>query len=244
MRSRSRKAPTDSTPIETFVGSPTKRKVRRGDATDFKPFVVKFEPRNEAQRTLVKIYNECDVIFSLGCAGSGKTLASVALALQSLRDRKAEELVVVRPAVTCGEVLGHLPGDLGDKLDPFTVPIRQAFGKVAFGIPEHVIHYQSLGHIRGITYENAIVILDEAQNATFAQLKTFLTRLGTGSKFLILGDPDQSDLFGRRSDKYPCDLAYVADRLKTVPRVGVVQFMHSDVVRHELIGPILQRLGH
>jgi phosphate starvation-inducible PhoH-like protein len=203
---------------------------------------VAFEPKNDAQRQVVRLWPDCDVLFLLGPAGTGKTLAAVALAARDVAERRARHLTVVRPAVECGPSLGHLPGELSDKLAPYLAPFRQALGKVAFRFPPEVVRAEALGFSRGLTYEDGAVLLDEAQNASYRELKMFLTRLGRGGKLVVLGDPAQSDLShtGRGTA-----LDEVVARLEgRVPRLAVVRFPPGDEgqLRHPVVSAISRLL--
>lgn len=184
-----------------------------------------------------------DLIFSIGAAGTGKTYLAVCYAVSELKKGNYEKIILTRPAVEAGESLGFLPGDLKEKVDPYLRPLYDALydmlGKDgAEGLIEkQVIEIAPLAYMRGRTLENAFIILDEAQNATIDQLKMFLTRLGFNSKMVITGDISQVDLpSSKRSG-----LKLSRDILQDIPEVGSITFDHYDVVRHPLVGKIIEK---
>lgn len=184
-----------------------------------------------------------DLIFSIGAAGTGKTYLAVCYAVSELKKGNYEKIILTRPAVEAGESLGFLPGDLKEKVDPYLRPLYDALydmlGKDgAEGLIEkQVIEIAPLAYMRGRTLENAFIILDEAQNATIDQLKMFLTRLGFNSKMVITGDISQVDLPSSKKS----GLKLSRDILQDIPEVGSITFDHYDVVRHPLVGKIIEK---
>ncbi len=185
--------------------------------------------------------DEIGLVFGVGPAGTGKTFLAVAMGAAELKTGKRERLVVARPAVEAGEKLGFLPGALEEKVDPYMLPIWDALNE-CLGTQEvdrrkerREIEVAPLAFMRGRTLKNAFVIIDEAQNATIAQMKMVLTRLGRGSRMVVTGDPSQTDLpLNTRSG-----LAHAIDLLKDVKGVALSQLTVRDVVRHELVGRII-----
>jgi len=184
-----------------------------------------------------------DLVFSIGAAGTGKTYLAVCYAVSELKKGSFEKIILTRPAVEAGESLGFLPGDLKEKVDPYLRPLYDALydmlGKDgAEGLIEkQVIEIAPLAYMRGRTLENAFIILDEAQNATIDQLKMFLTRLGFNSKMVITGDISQVDLPSSKKS----GLKLSRDILQDINEVGSITFDHYDVVRHPLVGKIIEK---
>lgn len=182
-----------------------------------------------------------DLIFGVGPAGTGKTFLAVAAAVEALKQERVDRIVVTRPAVEAGEKLGYLPGDLAEKVDPYLMPIWDAFrsqmseNDLKARRERRVIEVAPLAFMRGRTLSNAFVIVDEAQNATVLQMKMTLTRLGEGSRMVVTGDPSQIDLL--RPDQ--SGLAHAISILEDVPGVEVIRFATQDVVRHRLVAHIV-----
>jgi phosphate starvation-inducible PhoH-like protein len=194
------------------------------------------------QRVLVKAYNKNDLMFACGPAGTGKTYTAIALAVKALKNREVSRIILSRPAVEAGESLGFLPGDMKDKIDPYLQPLYDALRDM---IPQHrlreymedeVIHIAPLAYMRGRTLNNAIVILDEAQNTTMSQLKMFLTRMGKNAKFIITGDMTQIDL----PHKVKSGLGHAIGLLKDIQGISVVEFDGRDIIRHPLVQDIVK----
>jgi phosphate starvation-inducible PhoH-like protein len=198
-------------------------------------------PRTPGQEYYLKCIRECDVVFCIGPAGTGKTFLAVATAVASLRDGDIERIVVTRPAVEAGENLGFLPGDLQQKIDPYLRPIYDALNdsltaaRVKRSMDNGVIEVAPLAYMRGRTLNNACVILDEAQNTTLTQMKMFLTRLGHGSRAIVTGDITQIDLKPPGSS----GLVLIQKILREVEGLGFVYLDHDDVVRHPLVQRII-----
>lgn len=202
-----------------------------------------FEPKNESQRKVAENYYKKDVLFLIGPAGSGKTHSAMACALKDHLAGEKEHILVVRPAIEAGgESLGHLPGNVDEKMDPYFMPIRRLLKRMVFKLPEDVILFQPLAYMRGDTFENTVLFLDEAQNASYAQIKMFLTRMGQNSKVIISGDPDQTDVRPRNPDRANCDMMSIVKRLAPLKEVEVIDFSNEESLRHPLIKSILSRL--
>jgi phosphate starvation-inducible PhoH-like protein len=202
-----------------------------------------FEPKNKSQRLVVEKYNKNDILFLIGPAGSGKTHCALACALKDCLSHGKETILIVRPAVEAGgESLGHLPGTVDDKMDPYFTPIRRLLKRMAYKLPEEMTLFQPLAYMRGDTFENTVLFLDEAQNASYSQLKMFITRMGQNSKVIISGDPDQTDLKPKNKDKQTCDLMAVVRRLESLQSIGVIDFSDEESLRHPLIKSVLSRL--
>ena len=194
------------------------------------------------QQLMVKVFTENDLTFALGPAGTGKTYQAVALAVRALKNREARKIILSRPAVEAGEKLGFLPGDMRDKLDPYLQPLYDALedmispAKLKEYLDTKVIQIAPLAFMRGRTLNDAIIVLDEAQNTTTHQIKMFLTRMGIGSKMVVTGDVTQIDLPRTTTS----GLIHALKVLKNVKGVGVVQFDKRDIVRHQLVQRIVE----
>ena len=197
--------------------------------------------RSENQQRLVDAYERHDLVFAVGPAGTGKTYLSIALAVKALKEKTAKKIILSRPAVEAGEKLGFLPGDMKDKIDPYLQPLYDALEdmipavKLQDMMEKHVIQIAPLAFMRGRTLTDAIVILDEAQNTTMAQIKMFLTRMGTNTKMIVTGDLTQIDL--PREQK--SGLRVALDILRNVKGIATVQFDQKDIVRHKLVTGIV-----
>lgn len=202
-----------------------------------------FEPKNQSQRQVVEKYSDNDIMFLIGPAGSGKTHCALACALRDYIRKGIETILIVRPAIEAGgESLGHLPGNVDEKMCPYFTPIKRLLKRMVFKLPEEATLFQPLAYMRGDTFENTVLFLDEAQNANYSQLKMFITRMGQNSKVIISGDPEQTDLKPKNSDKQSCDLSAVVKRLSGMDRVAVVDFNGEESLRHPLIKSVLARL--
>ena len=195
-------------------------------------------PRSEKQKKYVRALRESEVIISAGPAGTGKTFLAVAVALTMLLEKKIERIILSRPAVEAGERLGFLPGDMREKVDPYLRPLYDSlydlldFEKIQVGD----IEIAPLAFMRGRTLKNSFAILDEAQNATDMQIKMFLTRIGENSKIVINGDPSQIDL----PNKSLSGLNRSKKLLGHLKEISIVDFDHTDVVRHPLVSKIVK----
>ena len=199
-------------------------------------------PRSERQKKYVRALKESDIIISAGPAGTGKTYLAVAVALTMLLEKKIERIILSRPAVEAGERLGFLPGDMREKVDPYLRPLYDSlydlldFEKIQKRIEIGDIEIAPLAFMRGRTLKNSFAILDEAQNATDTQIKMFLTRIGENSKIVVNGDPTQIDL----PNKNLSGLNRSKKLLGHLKEISVVDFDHSDVVRHPLVSKIVK----
>ena len=198
--------------------------------------------RTENQQKLVKAFDENDLVFATGPAGSGKTFVAIALAVRALKNKEARKIILSRPAVEAGEKLGFLPGVMKDKLDPYLQPLYDALqdmipaAKLKEYMENNVIQIAPLAFMRGRTLNDAIIILDEAQNTTTHQIKMFLTRLGMNAKMIVTGDVTQIDL----PPSTTSGLIQAMRVLKDVKGIGRVQFDKKDIVRHKLVQRIVE----
>ena len=197
--------------------------------------------RTVNQQRLVEAFEQNDMIFAVGPAGTGKTYLSIALAVRALKEKTAKKIILSRPAVEAGEKLGFLPGDMKDKIDPYLQPLYDALEdmlpqvKLQDMMEKHVIQIAPLAFMRGRTLSDAVVILDEAQNTTPAQIRMFLTRMGWNTKMIITGDMTQIDL--PHSQK--SGLIEALHILNNVEGIGVVNLDQRDIVRHKLVTRIV-----
>jgi len=198
--------------------------------------------RTPNQKKIVEATEKNDMVFVIGPAGSGKTYTAVALAVRALKKREVKRIILTRPAVEAGESIGFLPGDMKEKLDPYLQPLYDALMdmlppvKLAQYIETGVIQIAPLGFMRGRTLDHAFVILDEAQNATEAQTRMFLTRMGNSAKFIITGDVTQVDL----PKKVQSGLRTAWDMLSGVKGISFIELGGSDIVRHPLVKRIVE----
>ena len=203
-----------------------------------KPIVA----RTENQQRLVKAFEENDLVFATGPAGTGKTFVAIALAVKALKNKEIRKIILSRPAVEAGEKLGFLPGEMKDKLDPYLQPLYDALQDMVPGaklkeyMENNVIQIAPLAFMRGRTLNGAVIILDEAQNTTTHQIKMFLTRLGMNAKMIITGDVTQIDLPPTATS----GLVQAMQILKGVKGIGKVEFEKKDIVRHKLVQRIVE----
>lgn len=197
--------------------------------------------RSENQQLLIDSFNKNDMIFAVGPAGTGKTYLSIALAVKAMKEKNAKKIILSRPAVEAGEKLGFLPGDMKDKIDPYLQPLYDALedmipaAKLQDMMDKHIIQIAPLAFMRGRTLSDAVVILDEAQNTTPAQIRMFLTRMGWNTKMIITGDMTQIDL----PHDQKSGLKEALQLLSRIEGISVVEFNKKDIVRHKLVTRIV-----
>ncbi|MBQ6790274.1 MAG: PhoH family protein [Paludibacteraceae bacterium] len=197
--------------------------------------------RSVNQQALVRAYEDHDLLFAVGPAGSGKTYTAIALAVRALKNREVKRIILSRPAVEAGEKLGFLPGDMKEKIDPYLQPLYDALqdmipaAKLTEYMEKGTIQIAPLAFMRGRTLSDAVVILDEAQNTTALQLKMFLTRLGIGGKMIVTGDMTQIDL----PPSQKSGLRDAMERFKGIKGIQIIEFNERDIVRHPLVKQIV-----
>lgn len=207
------------------------------------PFIFNWQPKSNSQRLAQSLFQSKRILFLLGNAGCGKTFAAMALALQAFTSKQIDKIYLTRPMVEAGEELGFLPGDLKEKVQPWLTPFDQALSRLVYGkLPPNLLEPAPLGLLRGWTFYSSIGILDEAQNLTASQFRLYISRLGKGSRIIICGDPEQSDILPSDSHNWATDLEWVASRLESHPQVGVVDFPEPENLRDPLITDMLRRL--
>jgi len=200
----------------------------------------KVRPQGDGQQRLVAAIERHNLTIALGPAGTGKTYLAVSAAVAALEARRVGRIVLTRPAIEAGERLGYLPGDIGDKLAPYLRPLNDALNerlgarRVNQLTAEAAIEIAPIAFMRGRTLNNAFIVIDEAQNCTYGQIKMLLTRLGWHSTMVVTGDPDQSDLLEGLSG-----LAEIARRLEPISGIAVIRLGDRDIVRHPLVGDML-----
>ncbi len=203
-------------------------------------YVRKVKPQNANQSLLLDAMAEHNLVIALGPAGTGKTYLAITAAVEALEAGKVDRIILSRPAIEAGEKLGFLPGDLQEKMSPFLRPLYDALNDRMGGkrlkqlLAEGSIEIAPIGFMRGRTLNNAFIVIDEAQNCTYNQIKMLLTRLGWHSTMVLTGDPDQSDLLEGLSG-----LTDIARRLEVVTGVSVVRLTDRDIVRHPLVASML-----
>ena len=201
--------------------------------------------RSTNQQTLVKSYEDNDLLFAIGPAGSGKTYTAIALAVRALKNKEVRRIILSRPAVEAGEKLGFLPGDMKEKIDPYLQPLYDALqdmipaAKLTEYMEKGTIQIAPLAFMRGRTLSDAVVILDEAQNTTVPQLKMFLTRLGIGGKMIVTGDLTQVDLPASQKS----GLRDAIERFHTLKGLRIIEFDEKDIIRHPLVKHIVAAYG-
>ncbi|WP_293528740.1 PhoH family protein [Phenylobacterium sp.] len=236
--------------LSEFEGDPRIRRLpverawsplpRRVDDERDQAFVKTVRPMSEGQKAMMEAVDTHNLVLALGPAGTGKTYLAIAKAVEALEAGKVGRIVLSRPAVEAGESIGFLPGEMEDKLAPYLRPLYDALSdrlsmkRVRAMMAEGIIEIAPVGFMRGRTLNNAFVVIDEAQNCTYVQLKMLLTRLGWHSTMVVTGDPAESDLLPELSG-----LAPVAQRLEAVGNIAVVRLAERDIVRHPLVAEML-----
>jgi phosphate starvation-inducible PhoH-like protein len=206
-------------------------------------YLRRVRPQSDGQRRLMEAIERYHLTIALGPAGTGKTYLAVSAAVAALEAGEVGRIVLTRPAVEAGERLGYLPGDIGEKLAPYLRPLNDALNERLGGrrvkqlMTEGAIEIAPIAYMRGRTLNNAFIVIDEAQNCTYGQIKMMLTRLGWHSTMVVTGDPDQSDLLDGLSG-----LAEIARRLDPIADIAVVRLGDGDIVRHSLVGEMLSVL--
>ncbi|MDD6019436.1 MAG: PhoH family protein [bacterium] len=232
---------TEDVILDTIKGAPPKE-LKIDSAIIYGVNGKPIAARTPSQQILVKTFSENDLTFALGPAGTGKTYVAIALAVRALKNKEVRKIILSRPAVEAGEKLGFLPGDMKDKIDPYLQPLYDALedmipaAKLKEYMEGNVIQIAPLAFMRGRTLNDAVIILDEAQNTTTHQIKMFLTRLGMGAKMIITGDITQIDL----PRTTVSGLVQALHVLRDVPGIGHVEFGKKDIVRHHLVQRIVE----
>lgn len=203
-------------------------------------YVKNVKPRSPAQKRLLDSIDQFGVTMAVGMAGTGKTYLAVAKAVEYYEAGKVDRIILSRPAIESGESLGYLPGDLVEKMAPYLRPLYDALNerlgtkRVKMMMQSGEVEIAPIAYMRGRTLNNAFVVIDEAQNCTYAQIKMILSRLGWHSKMVVTGDPDQSDLLDGISG-----LEQVTDRMRMLDNIGVIDLGEADIVRHPLVADML-----
>ena len=210
------------------------------DSNRDQSYLRKVRPQSEGQARLMEAIREHNLTVALGPAGTGKTYLAISAAVEAFEEGRVARIILSRPAVEAGESLGFLPGDLQDKLAPYLRPLYDALADRLGGkrlrscIADGTIEVAPIAYMRGRTLNNAFVVIDEAQNCTYGQIKMLLTRLGWHSTMVLTGDPDQTDLLPGISG-----LADIAARLRALEEIAVVELAEMDIVRHPLVASML-----
>lgn len=206
-------------------------------------YLKTIKPRSEGQKRLMDAIKEHNLILAMGPAGTGKTYLAISAAVEAYEKGEVDRIILTRPAIEAGESLGYLPGDMQDKMAPFLRPLYDALNdrlgmkKLKQLIDSGEIEIAPVGYMRGRTLNNAFVVIDEAQNCTYAQLKMLMSRLGWHSTMVVTGDPDQSDLLAGISG-----LSDIAERLASVNGIAVERLKETDIVRHPLVASLLEKI--
>jgi phosphate starvation-inducible PhoH-like protein len=238
--SRAAQAHTQEAAIEPLFGPGWHPLGVEREAGREQSYLRKVRPQSDNQRRLMEAIASHNLTIALGPAGTGKTYLAITAAIEALEAGKVGRIVLTRPAIEAGESLGFLPGDLHEKLAPYLRPLYDALNERIGGkrvrqlMVEGAIEIAPVAYMRGRTLNNAFVVIDEAQNCTYGQIKMLLTRLGWHSTMVLTGDPDQSDLLDGLSG-----LAEVARRLESVAEIAIVRLTDRDIVRHPLVAGML-----
>lgn len=210
------------------------------DTARDRSYIRKIRPQSDNQRRLLEAMDRHNLVVALGPAGTGKTYLAIAKAVEALEEGRIERIVLSRPAVEAGESLGYLPGDLEEKLAPYLRPLYDALSdrvgrkRLKNLLGDGSIEIAPVAYMRGRTLNNSFIVIDEAQNCTYGQIKMLLTRLGWHSTMILTGDPDQTDLLPGMSG-----LSDVAARLEPLPDLAVIRLQDRDIVRHPLVASML-----
>lgn len=213
------------------------------DAQRDKKFIRKIKPRSEGQQDLMEAIKTHNLSLAIGPAGTGKTYLAISAAVEALEAGKVERIILSRPAMEAGESIGFLPGDMHEKMAPYLRPLYDALGDRMGGkrvkqlLDDGTIEIAPVGFMRGRTLNNSFVVIDEAQNCTYGQLKMLLSRLGWHSTMVVTGDPDQTDLLDGMSG-----LGQIAEKLEALPNIAVERLQQQDIVRHPLVAEMLEVL--
>ncbi len=232
----------DEEAIISLVKGETPQAGDNGDVIVFSVSGRPILPRSANQRKLAESFRRDDMVFAVGPAGSGKTYTAIALAVRALKNKEKKKIILSRPAVEAGEKLGFLPGDMKDKIDPYLQPLYDALqdmipaNKLKEYMETNIIQIAPLAFMRGRTLNDAVVILDEAQNTTPAQIKMFLTRMGMNTKMIITGDMTQIDLPASQTS----GLVQALKILKGVKGISFIELNQKDIVRHKLVTRIVE----
>jgi phosphate starvation-inducible PhoH-like protein len=233
----------DSFQLHAIPGSWDPVGEQKGEERRDQSFVRHVKPRSEGQQLLMNAIAERALTVALGPAGTGKTYLAIAAAVEALEAGTIDRIVLSRPAIEAGESLGYLPGTMEEKMSPYLRPLYDALSdrmggkRLRSAIQDGTIEIAPIAYMRGRTLNNAFVVIDEAQNCTYGQIKMLLTRLGWHSTMVITGDPDQSDLLPGISG-----LSDIAGKLETLADIAVVRLGKQDVVRHPLVACMLTAL--
>jgi phosphate starvation-inducible PhoH-like protein len=221
--------------------TPTAPKTKERSSGRDRSFHLEF--KNIAQKMAWTTFQQHDIMFLMGPAGTGKTYLATAFAINEVLAKRASRIIMTRPIVEAGESLGYLPGTFDEKVYPYMLPIYDCIQKLVgkegmqYEMVKDAMEVAPLAYMRGRTFDDAICIFDESQNATYSQLKLFVTRLGENSKMIITGDPNQSDL-----PPHQQGFTEFCDRIVDVEGVGMVSFKNDSIVRHPILSKILERL--
>ncbi len=206
-----------------------------------KKYIKTIKPRSEGQKQLMDCIKEYSLTMAIGPAGTGKTYLAIAAAVEAFEKGEVDRIILSRPAIEAGESIGYLPGALEDKMAPYLRPLydslsdRLGLKRVKHMIETGEIEIAPIGYMRGRTLNNSFVVIDEAQNCTYGQIKMILSRLGWHSTMVVTGDPDQSDLLDGVSG-----LADISDKLEKIPNIAVCRLTETDIVRHPLVAEMLE----